>query len=787
MSVEWGTPAALSGWDFKVAQRAAYAERRAAELSDRLGVDVKALRSLGSFRPKNRATLGIMRALREGLAVLDEDGFLRCPPGTANAMQFTNFTGLGCDVPAGGKRPFVRPTKVPRAAIDEAFGQLPKKVTKKAVLPLKKIRDREKSLLMSTPTIRDADFGEVVDGVPVKGDWREGVLRLVKRGGVTVSPLGGNRPDSGWAVARPGQGIRVKLADLYDEDGSPSVKGVALLHAYITQANRNGLLGAPEDRRSVGTFIGGWVSEDPDTGEQFLHLDITDVFPKDAVSREEAVAIGAERGQRAVADLDAINADDKPNMFVDAGGPGTDYADFAVPARKVPRAVVEERGKLEVRDEGPLVDPTRARIGTAKTPAVESDDPDAYSVENVGPEFIAKVEQALEEVLPRVVDGYEGPVGGIDGMERRFADLLELVTEQDFQDGLKWYPGAREMVDEIAARLGVEPWQAAGLMAVLSPGRSWDQNVWQAKFIAKMVEDNPVLDEEMFRLIQALRIADFETKLEEYAKGKTKNMPRLLDVDASKFIGQSVRDLMGSEEGLDVLALFARAYGSKVSVRDHGPDSKWRPDQVVLESEKTILAGEDVWEAPQWQAFDALRKSFQLLAAGPEDYQTLDTALGDQHKVRSFFNNILFPFDGRDSTIDVHMGSIGTGAKITSGNKEAADLLFSKPSSTEFGVRGGYPLFQIALRRVLDRYNSSLPRINAAREEAGLPPVGPLDIAQLQAILWVAHRRAPFGEGLSREGGALAGVTLPGNLSPFTTLTDADVEAFLEDTRRGDR
>lgn len=316
------------------------------------------------------------------------------------------------------------------------------------------------------------------------------------------------------------------------------------------------------------------------------------------------------------------------------------------------------------------------------------------------------------------------------------------------------------MVDEIAADLGVEPWQAAALMAVLSPGRSWDQNVWQAKFIAKMVGDNPILDDEMVGLIDALRLHDFETKLEEYLKGNTKQLPRMLDIDASPFKGQSVRDLMSSEEGLDVLALFARAYGMKTAVKDHDPDSGWRPDQVVLENEKSALAGSPVWEAPQWQSFDNLRKALQVLAADGEDYGLLDSALGSSHKVRSFFNNILFPYDGRDATIDVHMGSIGTGAKITSNNKAAADLIFSIPGNATFGVKGGYPVFQIALRRTLDRYNASLGAINNARREKGLSPLPRLDIAQLQAILWVAHRRMPFGEGLDELVGALAGVSV---------------------------
>lgn len=755
-----GTGYALNDWDTKVALRAAMAEDRAAVLSERLGVDVKALPKLGRVKP-NRLTTGALEAIRSGAAIVDELGHMRCPPGTPGAMQFTDFLGTGCDVPAGGRRAFTRPVTLGAETLDEVSSMLKKPERARAILSTAKVRKIEDSILKATPTIGDADFGEMVDDIPVVGDWRKGVLRIIKaKGGITISPMGGQRPTSGWAIARDGQGVRIRVDDLFDADGQPELKAVALIHAFIIDAHKKGRLQTPQDRRAVGTFIGAWIDKDSSDGIDYLYLDITEVFDKKTLSREKAVELGKKRNQLSVADLDAITAEDWDNAFVESGGDGSDFSDFGIDARSIDRVSGTESPRVSGDDRGPLVDQTSARVGKGGRVRIESDDPAMFSVDNVDEAHVAKMEAALEEQLPKAIDGYEGPVGGIDGIEARFADLLGRVTERDFQEGLTWYPGAREMIDEIASRLNVEPWQAAALMAVLSPGRSWDQNTWQARFIAQMVEDNPVLTAEFAALIDALRLSDFETKLDDYARGARDSIPSVIDVDAQKFVGMSVRDLMKSEDGLDVLALFVRAYGKATARRDHGPDSKWRPDQVILENEKTITSGEDWWEAPQWQSFDNLRKAVQVLAADGEDYALLDSVLGSAHKVRSFFNNIMFPYDGRDSTIDVHMGSIGTGAKITSGNKPASDLIFSKPSNTTFGTRGTYPLFQIALRRTLNRFNDRLEEINAARADRDLPPLPRLDIAQLQAILWVAHRRAPFGEGLDELLGALVGVSI---------------------------
>jgi hypothetical protein len=690
-----------------------------------------------------RQSVGVTEGVRRGLVVVDELGIMRCPPGSVNAMQFTNMRGEGCMNPAGSRGQMVGRQVLTRAAHMDvissiASGKKPsKKLTEAANFSITDVEKIKFNKILETVSGKYEDFSDLTSKSPKIKDFRRGVLDYIEaNGGITISPLSGNQPTSGWAIARKNQGIRISLSDFFD-GGDPKPEAVAILHAYIGDSLKNGRFAEPEDDRSIGTFFGGWVESDK-ADNKWLYLDVVDVFDKQEVSDNEAVQIGKDRDQIAITNLDDLEAGKMDSAFPSSGGTGGEYADLTFELREINRIAASNRGIEQIQQE------PRVQIRDNKP---KTDGFDEFAVDRISQEYIDKLTEILNET-------YGKEVGTVDDIAARFDDLLESVTEQDLEDGLTWYPEARKMIDDMAKTLGVESWQAAGMMAVLSPSRSWDQNVWQAKWVTDFIDQNRVIDDEFIALVDAMRIADYTTKMKEYASGKTGNLPKFLDVDASSFKGKSVKDLLSDEKGLDVLALGLRGYGSQLTI-DHG-EKKWRPDQVILNTEKTILQGESVYEAVQWQSWDNLRKALSLAA---EDISPnyLDSALGGKHKVRSFYNNIMFPFESRDTTIDVHMSSIGTGKKITG---SAGKTIFENPSSVPEGTVGTYPIFQIALKQTLERFNERLEVINEAREKRGLKALDVLDLPQLQAILWVAHRRAPFGEGLDSASGALSGATL---------------------------
>jgi len=687
-----------------------------------------------------RQSVGVTEGVRRGLVVVDELGIMRCPPGTVNAMQFTNMQGEGCMNPAGSRGRMIGRQVLSRAAHQEVISSLSNasKAKKRAAnLPITEVEELRFKKMLETVTGTYEDFEGLRQNSEKVKDFRRGVLERIKdQGGITISPLSGNQPTSGWAIARQGQGIRIALDEFFDGE-DPKPEALALLHLYIGDSLKNKRFAEPQDDRSIGTFFGGWIDADDD-GNKWLYLDVVDVFDKTQVDSDEAMKIGLNRDQIAITDLDELELGNMNAAFPQSGGTGGAYADLTFSLREMKRVKPSKRGVEGINQE------PRVQVRNNKP---ETDSFDEFAVDLISPEYV----DALTEILN---EKYGSDVGTVEDITGRFDSLLESVTEKDFEDGLTWYPEARKMVDEMAETLGIQPWQAAGIMAVLSPSRSWDQNVWQAQWVTKFLDENRVVDDEFIALAQAMKLADYASKMTEYAGGKKKNPPGFLNANPEDFRGKTVKELLSSEEGLDVLTLAMRAYGSKETI-DHD-SKKWKPNQIVINTEKTTLEGETVYEAIQWQSFDNLRKALAF-ASSDVSPNFLDSALGGKHKVRSFYNNIMFPYESRDTTIDVHMSSIGTGVKITG---EKGKAIFENPSSVKEGTVGTYPVFQIALKQTLTRFNERLEVINEARQKRGLKALELLDLPQLQAILWVAHRRSPFGEGLDSNSGALSGVGL---------------------------
>lgn len=704
------------------------------EMLDRVA-QFKALRKISK-----RQSVGVTEGVRRGLVVVDELGIMRCPPGTVNAMQFTNMQGEGCMNPAGSRGRMIGRQVLSRAAHQEVISSLtgkkpPKKVQKLANLPITEVDKLRFKKMLETVKGDFKTFENFVEKAPKVQDFRRAVLEHIEaNGGITISPLSGVQPTSGWAIARKDQGIRISLDDFFD-GSEPKPEAVAILHAYIGDSLKNKRFDEPLDERSIGTFFGGWIDKDEE-GTKWLYLDVVDVFDKEQMTSNEAVQLGNARDQIAISDLDEIENGNFGSAFPKSGGSGGKYADLTFTLRNITRPKPGERS-VDLLNQEP-----RVQIRNPSKPT------DQFGVDSISPEHVDTLITALNKA-------YGEDVGGVDDIAARFTDLLESVTEKDFQDGLTWYPGARDMVNEMADLIDIQPWQAAGAMAVLSPSRSWDQNVWQAKWVAEFISQNREVDDEFIAIVHAIRIADYTSKMKEYASGTSRDLPGFLNVDPDKFRGKRVKDLLEDDDGLDVLALALRGFGSLIT-KDHEEGTKWRPDQVMLESEKTILAGEPVYEAIQWQSFDNLRKAL-FMSSSRSTPSDLDMTLGGNHKVRSFYNNIMFPYESRDTTIDVHMSSIGAGTKITGSDGKT---IFELPTSKSEGTVGTYPIFQIALRQTLDRYNDRLKVINESRAKRGLEALDPLDLPQLQAILWVAHRRAPFGKDLDPKSGALSGATL---------------------------
>ena len=70
--------------------------------------------------------------------------------------------------------------------------------------------------------------------------------------------------------------------------------------------------------------------------------------------------------------------------------------------------------------------------------------------------------------------------------------VFQLATLTERQDGVSWYPDARQIASNLADRHGIHPAEAAGVIAALSPRNRWERNVQDAEaLIAAYVAGGP--------------------------------------------------------------------------------------------------------------------------------------------------------------------------------------------------------------------------------------------------------------------------------------------------------
>jgi hypothetical protein len=127
-----------------------------------------------------------------------------------------------------------------------------------------------------------------------------------------------------------------------------------------------------------------------------------------------------------------------------------------------------------------------------------------------------------------------------------------------------------------------------------------------------------------------------------------------------------------------------------------------------------------------WQVTDPmLENAISILEDGSP--ANLSRALGKQHKVPSFANNMSNPWDGRSTTIDTH--AVGAGHLLPlSGNAPEVIYAMGGVERKPIGIGGGNPLYTQAYK-------------DGAQELSRRDPSKPATLGlQLQSISWEAIR-----------------------------------------------
>jgi hypothetical protein len=165
------------------------------------------------------------------------------------------------------------------------------------------------------------------DNIPVSSAIG-GIAALMERlkdpdGGFTFSINNMSDVPSGWAIARKGQGIRIPVDKVFDDDGNVTEDGLDHLEAFL-EMHKELFQAKPGKNRQIS--LGAW--HDPETKQ--IYFDVTDVHTKESMTLEQAIAEAKDQNQISIVDLDELRAaqanDDWKDrtVFHSGGGDGTD-------------------------------------------------------------------------------------------------------------------------------------------------------------------------------------------------------------------------------------------------------------------------------------------------------------------------------------------------------------------------------------------------------------------------------------------------------------------------------
>lgn len=300
---------------------------------------------------------------------------------------------------------------------------------------------------------------------------------------------------------------------------------------------------------------------------------------------------------------------------------------------------------------------------------------------------------------------------------------LHNLMPADLRNRAKlWYDGANRVSQGLADRHGYDIRQVAGVMAVLSPQKDWFMNATLGERVIRIMRDHggeawsPAMTAWVNSYANAAKTVD--------ERGKRSS---LLET-ALRLEGQTL-DSMGDADAARFVRVFDETYFPR-TYRVLTPEGGF--GDYVTNAPEEVDADAD--EAPAgsvaWGTYPSIEKAVAILRDNNPRSQlrTISGALGREHKVRNFYNNIVAPgsADGH-VTIDTHAVAA---ALVKSLSGEAIEVMHnfgraprgtpSPGANVDSGASGVYGIYADAYRDAAARLGI-LPR-------------------ELQSITWEAVR-----------------------------------------------
>jgi len=325
----------------------------------------------------------------------------------------------------------------------------------------------------------------------------------------------------------------------------------------------------------------------------------------------------------------------------------------------------------------------------------------------------------------KVVPG-ETPEQTLKRFKKHVVDnLLWLHDKMDpklRQRAKLWYDGARKITDRLAAQYNLPDTTVAAVLAGLSPQKDWFQNVSLAERaidIAVTKRDVPFDDDMINYAMSVPSIAEYAPMLQAM-NGMTLNDMKSKSFEdfLARKHNQILAGVFDAEQATKIVsgdatlakAIFIRVYDEMNNPRSYSI--------ITPEGDKGAIATTAKGKASNvaWGSFTEGGKVANAIEDGTKE--SIDTLLGDKHKIRNFYNNIISPNSKDGSvTIDTHAVAAALMRALAGKSVEVhhnfgtsvKGMTHRTRNSSITGVQGMYAIYADAYREAA-KLRGVLPR-----------------------------------------------------------------------------
>ena len=222
-----------------------------------------------------------------------------------------------------------------------------------------------------------------------------------------------------------------------------------------------------------------------------------------------------------------------------------------------------------------------------------------------------------------------------------------------------WYQGGRNISERLGQRWGKTTEQVAGMIATLSPQKDWFMNTSMAERLGDIMHTqmDHVWDKDM-------HAAAFSYLLPDALKPEDK---RKVSAAFDVAHGKSLREVLATGNQTAV-GVWLRAYDEAHHSSAYSVISPEGDFNDTVKTQKGKEAGN------AWQSFEAIGAAASIFMDGSRE--NISEQLGNNHKVRNFYNNILNPHDPRFTTVDTHATAVAHLSPMSS-KDQAVNNVFS--------------------------------------------------------------------------------------------------------------